>query len=130
MVLGHLKGRPASDPEPQAAPCWSGARRASAEDVVVVHGRRTAIGRSGRGGFKVRHLGSRARCEMEARGGLGSGSSVRFPSASVVALRPIWDRSAPLREGEALGAGIRTRDPSGRSFGCRTPPPTSFSPPS
>lgn len=52
MVLGHLKGRPASDPEPQAAPCWSGARRASAEDVVVVHGRRTAIGRSGRGGFK------------------------------------------------------------------------------
>lgn len=52
MVLGHLKGRPASDPEPQATPCWSGARRASAEDVVVVHGRRTAIGRSGRGGFK------------------------------------------------------------------------------
>uniref|UniRef100_A0AC11CVV4 Acetyl-CoA acyltransferase 1 n=2 Tax=Caprinae TaxID=9963 RepID=A0AC11CVV4_SHEEP len=52
VVLGHLKGRPASDPEPQAAPCWSGARRASAEDVVVVHGRRTAIGRSGRGGFK------------------------------------------------------------------------------
>lgn len=51
-MLGHLKGRPASDPEPQAAPCWSGARRASAEDVVVVHGRRTAIGRSGRGGFK------------------------------------------------------------------------------
>ncbi|XP_061251917.1 3-ketoacyl-CoA thiolase, peroxisomal isoform X2 [Bos javanicus] len=52
VVLGHLKGRPASDPEPQATPCWSGARRASAEDVVVVHGRRTAIGRSGRGGFK------------------------------------------------------------------------------
>ncbi|MXQ88990.1 hypothetical protein E5288_WYG020029 [Bos mutus] len=52
VVLGHLKGRPASDPEPLATPCWSGARRASAEDVVVVHGRRTAIGRSGRGGFK------------------------------------------------------------------------------
>lgn len=52
VVLGHLKGRPAPDPEPQAAPCLSGARRASAEDVVVVHGRRTAIGRSGRGGFK------------------------------------------------------------------------------
>ncbi|XP_010833811.1 PREDICTED: 3-ketoacyl-CoA thiolase, peroxisomal [Bison bison bison] len=52
VVLGHLEGRPASDPEPQATPCWSGARRASAEDVVVVHGRRTAIGRSGRGGFK------------------------------------------------------------------------------
>uniref|UniRef100_A0A8C6G1M6 acetyl-CoA C-acetyltransferase n=1 Tax=Moschus moschiferus TaxID=68415 RepID=A0A8C6G1M6_MOSMO len=52
VVLGHLKGRPASDPEPQAAPCWSGARQESAEDIVVVHGRRTAIGRSGRGGFK------------------------------------------------------------------------------
>uniref|UniRef100_A0A8B9XF96 Acetyl-CoA acyltransferase 1 n=1 Tax=Bos mutus grunniens TaxID=30521 RepID=A0A8B9XF96_BOSMU len=52
VVLGHLKGRPASDPEPLATPCWSGARWASAEDVVVVHGRRTAIGRSGRGGFK------------------------------------------------------------------------------
>ncbi|KAB0360187.1 hypothetical protein FD754_004343 [Muntiacus muntjak] len=52
VVLGHLKGRPASDPEPQASPCLGGARRASAEDVVVVHGRRTAIGRSGRGGFK------------------------------------------------------------------------------
>ncbi|KAB0378052.1 hypothetical protein FD755_009630 [Muntiacus reevesi] len=52
VVLGHLKGRPASDPEPQASPCLGLARRASAEDVVVVHGRRTAIGRSGRGGFK------------------------------------------------------------------------------
>ncbi|XP_072797100.1 3-ketoacyl-CoA thiolase, peroxisomal [Vicugna pacos] len=54
VVLGHLKGQPASgsEPAPQAAPCWSGAPRAPAEDVVVVHGRRTAIGRSGRGGFK------------------------------------------------------------------------------
>ncbi|XP_058146628.1 3-ketoacyl-CoA thiolase, peroxisomal isoform X2 [Dasypus novemcinctus] len=47
VVLGHLKGR-----APQAAPCLSGAARASADDVVVVHGRRTAIGRADRGGFK------------------------------------------------------------------------------
>uniref|UniRef100_A0A8C3YSZ5 Acetyl-CoA acyltransferase 1 n=1 Tax=Catagonus wagneri TaxID=51154 RepID=A0A8C3YSZ5_9CETA len=54
VVLGHLKGRPASDPAPapRAAPCWNGVPLASEEDVVVVHGRRTAIGRSGRGGFK------------------------------------------------------------------------------
>ncbi|MBV97229.1 3-ketoacyl-CoA thiolase, peroxisomal, partial [Eschrichtius robustus] len=54
VVLGHLNRQPASGPEPapRAAPCWSGAPRKSAEDVVVVHGRRTAIGRSGRGGFK------------------------------------------------------------------------------
>ncbi|XP_059966374.1 3-ketoacyl-CoA thiolase, peroxisomal isoform X2 [Mesoplodon densirostris] len=54
VVLGHLNRQPASgpEPEPRAAPCWSGAPRKSAEDVVVVHGRRTAIGRSGRGGFK------------------------------------------------------------------------------
>ncbi|PNI73966.1 ACAA1 isoform 12 [Pan troglodytes] len=37
---------------PQAAPCLSGAPQASAADVVVVHGRRTAICRAGRGGFK------------------------------------------------------------------------------
>ncbi|XP_076985913.1 3-ketoacyl-CoA thiolase, peroxisomal isoform X1 [Tamandua tetradactyla] len=52
VVLGHLKGRPASDQALQAAPCLSGAPGASAADVVVVHGRRTAIGRAGRGGFK------------------------------------------------------------------------------
>ncbi|XP_006869211.1 PREDICTED: 3-ketoacyl-CoA thiolase, peroxisomal isoform X2 [Chrysochloris asiatica] len=54
VVLGHLKGRPDSDsvPELQAAPCLSGASRSSPADVVVVHGRRTAIGRGGRGGFK------------------------------------------------------------------------------
>ncbi|GAB5576965.1 3-ketoacyl-CoA thiolase [Prionailurus iriomotensis] len=47
-------GRPGSgwEPAPQAAPCWSGAQPVSADDVVVVHGRRTAIGRGGRGGFK------------------------------------------------------------------------------
>ncbi|XP_046516466.1 3-ketoacyl-CoA thiolase, peroxisomal [Equus quagga] len=54
VVLGHLKGRPHSGPEPapRAAPCWSSIRRPADEDVVVVHGRRTAIGRAGRGGFK------------------------------------------------------------------------------
>lgn len=54
MVLGHLNRRPDSGPQPklQAAPCWGGALRESADDVVVVHGRRTAIGRGGRGGFK------------------------------------------------------------------------------
>ncbi|XP_023587992.1 3-ketoacyl-CoA thiolase, peroxisomal isoform X2 [Trichechus manatus latirostris] len=54
VVLGHLKGRPDTDSGPalQAARCLSGAPRASAADVVVVHGRRTAIGRGGRGGFK------------------------------------------------------------------------------
>ncbi|XP_044776629.1 3-ketoacyl-CoA thiolase, peroxisomal isoform X2 [Neomonachus schauinslandi] len=54
VVLGHLTGHPHSGgvPEPQATPCLSGAPRVSPEDVVVVHGRRTAIGRGGRGGFK------------------------------------------------------------------------------
>ncbi|XP_056660080.1 3-ketoacyl-CoA thiolase, peroxisomal isoform X2 [Monodelphis domestica] len=59
VVLGHLSGRP----EPgsglglgmglEAAPCSGlASTRAAADDVVVVHGRRTAIGRGGRGGFK------------------------------------------------------------------------------
>uniref|UniRef100_A0A8D0U9R8 3-ketoacyl-CoA thiolase, peroxisomal n=1 Tax=Sus scrofa TaxID=9823 RepID=A0A8D0U9R8_PIG len=54
VVLGHLKAQPTSDlaPAPQAEPCSSSHPLASAEDIVVVHGRRTAIGRSGRGGFK------------------------------------------------------------------------------
>ncbi|KAL2804051.1 3-ketoacyl-CoA thiolase, peroxisomal isoform b [Daubentonia madagascariensis] len=52
VVLGHLKGQPNSGWTPQAAPCLSGDPQASAADVVVVHGRRTAIGRAGRGGFK------------------------------------------------------------------------------
>ncbi|XP_019650104.1 3-ketoacyl-CoA thiolase, peroxisomal isoform X2 [Ailuropoda melanoleuca] len=54
VVLGHLTGHPHSkgEPAPQAAPCLSGAPRVSPEDVVVVHGRRTAIGRGCRGGFK------------------------------------------------------------------------------
>lgn len=57
-MLGHLSRRP--DPGPalglQAAPCSSFASaarsKASADDIVVVHGRRTAIGKARRGGFK------------------------------------------------------------------------------
>ncbi|XP_063468375.1 3-ketoacyl-CoA thiolase, peroxisomal isoform X1 [Symphalangus syndactylus] len=52
VVLGHLRGPADSGWMPQAAPCLSGASQASAADVVVVHGRRTAICRAGRGGFK------------------------------------------------------------------------------
>ncbi|XP_032209731.1 3-ketoacyl-CoA thiolase, peroxisomal [Mustela erminea] len=54
VVLGHLTGHPQcrGEPAPEAARCLSGAPQVSAEDVVVVHGRRTAIGRGGRGGFK------------------------------------------------------------------------------
>uniref|UniRef100_A0A8I5TZE8 Acetyl-CoA acyltransferase 1 n=1 Tax=Pongo abelii TaxID=9601 RepID=A0A8I5TZE8_PONAB len=52
VVLGHLRGPADSGWMPQAAPCLSGAPQASAADVVVVHGRRTAICRAGRGGFK------------------------------------------------------------------------------
>ncbi|XP_004635291.1 3-ketoacyl-CoA thiolase, peroxisomal [Octodon degus] len=52
VVLGHLSGSPESGPSLQAAQCLGGFPQAAAEDVVVVHGRRTAIGRAGRGGFK------------------------------------------------------------------------------
>ncbi|XP_040595796.1 3-ketoacyl-CoA thiolase B, peroxisomal isoform X1 [Mesocricetus auratus] len=52
VVLGHLAGRPESSSALQAAPCSAGFRQAWASDVVVVHGRRTPIGRAGRGGFK------------------------------------------------------------------------------
>uniref|UniRef100_A0A8D1JHE1 acetyl-CoA C-acetyltransferase n=1 Tax=Sus scrofa TaxID=9823 RepID=A0A8D1JHE1_PIG len=51
VVLGHL-GPAHFGLAPQAEPCSSSHPLASAEDIVVVHGRRTAIGRSGRGGFK------------------------------------------------------------------------------
>lgn len=56
VVLGHLNCRPNSGPQSrlQALQCRGGFPRPSADDVVVVHGRRTAIGRGGRGGFKVR----------------------------------------------------------------------------
>ncbi|GAB1294805.1 3-ketoacyl-CoA thiolase B, peroxisomal [Apodemus speciosus] len=53
VVLGHLAGRPESSSALQAAPCSAGFPQASASDVVVVHGRRTPIGRAGRGGFKT-----------------------------------------------------------------------------
>lgn len=52
VVLGHLASRPESSSALQAAPCSAGFPQASASDVVVVHGRRTPIGRAGRGGFK------------------------------------------------------------------------------
>jgi len=51
-VLGHLSGPGAG--AVRAVPCGSRAVASSPEDVVVVHGRRTAIGRAKRGGFKVR----------------------------------------------------------------------------
>lgn len=60
VVLGHLSGRPELRPAPQAARCLGVSPRASAGDVVVVHGRRTAIGKAGRGGFKVRPPRARA----------------------------------------------------------------------
>uniref|UniRef100_A0A8C3JYA8 acetyl-CoA C-acetyltransferase n=1 Tax=Calidris pygmaea TaxID=425635 RepID=A0A8C3JYA8_9CHAR len=59
LVLGHLAGSPPATGTGtgiRAAPCGSRAgaspRAASPDDVVVVHGRRTAIGRAKRGGFK------------------------------------------------------------------------------
>ncbi|XP_054246044.1 3-ketoacyl-CoA thiolase, peroxisomal isoform X2 [Indicator indicator] len=57
LVLGHVSGAPqAVGTVVQAAPCGSLAagapRAASPDDVVVVHGRRTPIGRANRGGFK------------------------------------------------------------------------------
>ncbi|XP_035886400.1 3-ketoacyl-CoA thiolase, peroxisomal isoform X2 [Phyllostomus discolor] len=54
VVLGHLSSQPSSGWKRglHAARCGSRAPQTSAEDVVVVHGRRTAIGRGRRGGFK------------------------------------------------------------------------------
>ncbi|EHB00378.1 3-ketoacyl-CoA thiolase B, peroxisomal [Heterocephalus glaber] len=52
VVLGHLTGRPETSPVLQAVQCFSGFPQPSAAEVVVVHGRRTAIGRANRGGFK------------------------------------------------------------------------------
>ncbi|RMC04710.1 hypothetical protein DUI87_17880 [Hirundo rustica rustica] len=54
LVLGHLAGAaPGPGVSPRAVPCAGGPPRAnSPDDVVVVHGRRTAIGRARRGGFK------------------------------------------------------------------------------
>ncbi|XP_060103964.1 3-ketoacyl-CoA thiolase, peroxisomal [Heteronotia binoei] len=57
VVLGHLQGGGGGRPRPQAAPCLAlssaQARSAAApDDVVVVHGRRTPIGKAKRGGLK------------------------------------------------------------------------------
>lgn len=51
VVLHHLNAQTVSARQLQV---WSGTQQVSAGDVVVVHGRRTAITRGGRGGFKVR----------------------------------------------------------------------------
>ncbi|XP_071471953.1 3-ketoacyl-CoA thiolase A, peroxisomal-like [Marmota flaviventris] len=56
VVQGHLTCRPESGPALQAAPCFGNFRQASAEDVVVVHGWRTALGKAGRGVFKVEFM--------------------------------------------------------------------------
>ncbi|XP_054847392.1 3-ketoacyl-CoA thiolase, peroxisomal [Eublepharis macularius] len=50
VVLGHLQG--GGPPRLLAAPCLALSGRAHPEDVVVVHGRRTPIGKSKRGGLK------------------------------------------------------------------------------
>lgn len=101
VVLGHLTGHPQcrGEPAPEAAPCLSGASQVSAEDVVVVHGRRTAIGRGGRGGFKVRPRGPGAQWKTGGLRGLGSG-----PSAPEGAPLPSCDRFVSL--GWGGGAGV------------------------
>lgn len=105
VVLGHLKAGllgPGGEP---GCPGVEAARGGLPQRMSWwCNGRRTAIGRSGRGGFKVKNLVS-SQVQME----VGWSASVRFLGRWW--LRPIWDRSVPLREGEALGAGIRTRDP-------------------
>lgn len=113
VVLGHLKGRPDSGPERalEAEPCRSGARQASPEDVVVVHGRRTAIGRGGRGGFKVRPLDL----------GWGPTFPRRTPSCGALPLDCVRGPASPTHCG-------RAGDDRCRASRCRTPPPTSFSP--
>lgn len=114
VVLGHLKGRPHSGPEPapRAAPCWSSTRRPADEDVVVVHGRRTAIGRAGRGGFKVRPLGPGAGCEAAARAGWGLAPLFGSPRLrrclrAQAVTNPLWsgDGGAGVPEPRAPPAG-------------------------
>lgn len=51
VVLGHLSG---GGRQPlRANPCLGLSGAADADDVVVVHGRRTPIGKAKRGGLKV-----------------------------------------------------------------------------
>lgn len=134
VVLGHLKAQPTSDlaPAPQAEPCSSSHPLASAEDIVVVHGRRTAIGRSGRGGFKVRPLARGAGCETDAQGGLGSwflcSVSLGVGRVSALELRPLSLGCDLESEGSRESrAPPPAGDYLGRASRCRTPPLTSFS---
>lgn len=131
VVLGHLTGHPQcrGEPAPEAAPCLSGASQVSAEDVVVVHGRRTAIGRGGRGGFKVRPRGPGAQWKTGGLRGWGLAPRRRrgLRSRAVTALclsGGVEERGS--REPRALVAG----DHRGGASRCRTPPPMSFSRPS
>lgn len=55
VVLGHVSGGGSWAAAPAPAPCSS--RGPGAEDVVVVHGRRTPIARARRGGFQVARPG-------------------------------------------------------------------------
>lgn len=88
-VLGHLSGPGAG--AVRAVPCGSRAVASSPEDVVVVHGRRTAIGRAKRGGFKVRQ---RPQLERGAAFGLtsrsGSPSSGGEAVAGQLAVLSAW----------------------------------------
>lgn len=90
LVLGHLAGAaPGPGAVPRAVPCSGGPpRAASPDDVVVVHGRRTAIGRARRGGFKVRPGGS-------------------CPPGPAGAWHPCWEWGAPFFASPhaPLGAG-------------------------
>lgn len=55
VVLGHLASSPKEtsvQPVIEISPC--GTSMANSDDIVVVHGLRTAIGRAKRGSFKVR----------------------------------------------------------------------------
>lgn len=99
-VLGHLSGTA----DVRAVPCGSRAAASGPEDVVVVHGRRTAIGRAKRGVFKVRQ-GS-----PSSRGGV----------RGHLTLRPRGSR----RRSDG-GAVISARCVLLIPCACRTPRPTS-----
>lgn len=56
VLSGHLCPPGAREPrrDLRRTECGSAAGRSDPDDVVVVHGRRTAIGRAKRGAFKVK----------------------------------------------------------------------------
>lgn len=117
VVLGHLAGQPDPGLALRAAPCFSSFPQASAADVVVVHGRRTAVCKAGRGGFKVRPPGTGAWGEtVEGR----EPSYARWPQGC----RRQWE--CELRSLSLSAVGIASQ--AHRSFASRyrTPPPTSF----